>query len=220
MPNIPIINIHTHQTSDADIELLNVKDYQPNPLISMGLHPWFLEESSIESQLKSLKINAKAPNVLAIGECGLDRNITTDLAKQIKVFEAQIAIAESVQKPLIIHCVKCFSELISIKKKHKPSVPMIVHGYNNNLEILAQLLKNDFYISLGGALLRTNANASKALDIIPNNRLFLETDDTNISISSIYKTAAEQKSVEVEELKLLIYKNFQHCFKSFGLTDI
>ena len=177
-----------------------------------------MEELSIESQLESLKVNSKAQNVLAIGECGLDRNVAIDLAKQIQVFEAQIVIAESVQKPLIIHCVRCFSELISIKKRHKPSIPMIVHGYNNNLEILAQLLKNDFCISLGGALLRTNSNASKALDVIPNNRLFLETDDATICISSIYEAAAEQKGLPIEELKLLIYENFQTCFESFHLV--
>jgi TatD DNase family protein len=226
MQHIPIIDIHTHQIGNADIQLLNVVQYQPNRLISMGLHPWYLDKDTINQQLDSLTNLAKNDNVLAIGECGLDRNIALELSIQQSIFEAQIQLAQCLDKPVVIHCVRCFSELIAIKKRLKPHVPMIVHGFNNNQEILMQLLKNDFYISLGAALLMQGSNASKALNKIPNDRFFLETDDSQTSILAIYESAALQKQISLESLKLTVYDNFVSVFdrksdiKISGMTNL
>ena len=49
-------------------------------------------------------------------------------------------------KPVVIHCVKAYNELILLKKKLKPKVPWVVHGFNQNEQILNALLKNDFFI--------------------------------------------------------------------------
>ncbi|MDZ7934269.1 MAG: TatD family hydrolase [Emticicia sp.] len=99
------------------------------------------------------------------------------LPLQEEIFIKQIRIAEEVKKPIIIHCVKCFNELISIKKIIRPKVPMIVHGFNNNLTIAQMLLERGFYISLGAAILQENSNAAQLLTQIPLEKLFLETDD-------------------------------------------
>ena len=78
---------------------------------------------------------------IAIGECGVDRAIETSIELQQTIFEQQIELAEQVQKPLIIHCVKAFDILLFLKKKYKITVPIIVHGYKNKPEQLKQLDK-------------------------------------------------------------------------------
>lgn len=55
---------------------------------------------------------------------------------QEEILDVQVGLAEELRKPLIIHCVKAYSELIAVKKRTGSSVPWIIHGYNNNEQIL------------------------------------------------------------------------------------
>jgi TatD DNase family protein len=206
-------NIHTH-LSVENPDKISVQNFIighdesiPDGLFSAGIHPWYLGEN-IEILLENLQKIAQNPNCFAIGECGLDRNIDTDLALQTQVFTQQIQLAETLQKPVIIHCVRAFSELISLKKKLKITFPMLVHGFNNNLQICEQLVQNGFYISLGAALLNVNSNASKVIENIPIQQLFLETDDKNFTIESIYKVTSEQLGIEIDQLQELMLENF------------
>lgn len=212
---IPYTNIHTHQAKE-ELIIFNAPDHfdpcTSNIYVSIGIHPWNIEKINSTECLDSIKTNASAKNVLAIGECGLDKLIDTDLKIQEDLFKQQIHIAESVKKPLIIHCVKAFDELIRIKKELNVSVPMIVHGYNNNEQIAVKLLENKFYFSFGKALLNEDFNASKIISIIPIGQLFLETDDTDIPIKSIFERASRYLQIDEAALKEKIYLNFKRIF--------
>jgi TatD DNase family protein len=151
---------------------------------------------------------AKKENVVAIGEIGLDKMIETPLDLQIKVLEQQIEIADFYQKPVIIHCVRAFSELIAAKKKMKSDIPFILHGFNKNEQVLAELLQNGFHISLGTALLQADSNAAKALKLIPKDKLFLETDVKDTPIQGVFLAAANILNIEIEALKEIIYRNY------------
>jgi len=176
---------------------------------SVGLHPWYIKQENIDKDFEELAQLAKHPNVLAIGECGLDRLIDLDMNIQEEVFIRQIHLAETLQKPVIIHCVKAFSDLIALKKKLKPSIPMIVHGFNNNAQICQQLVNHQFYLSLGSALLNSESNASKNILTIPIQQLFLETDDKNCFISTIFAHASTYLTEPVEVLQEQILQNFK-----------
>lgn len=179
----------------------------------MGIHPWYADAENWESQLRFIEKMAVHEKVLAIGECGLDRLIALPLDKQLMIFEAQIKIAECVQKPVIIHCVRAFNELLQWKKQTKNTVPLIVHGFNNKPEIARQLLIHDFYFSLGTALLQPASNAAKVLKMIPVTRLFLENDDKDILIESVYEAAAIHLEMTVSALQNQIWTNFATVFK-------
>lgn len=216
--NFMFVNIHTHSKSinSTELEIINIDNViefdASNHYCSIGIHPWKINKSTYEEELNILKKISSQKNIAAIGECGLDKLTKTDLLIQEFIFKTQISIAESVQKPLIIHCVKAFDELIRIKKKMSISVPIIVHAYNNNKQILAQLLKNGFYISLGKALLKSNSNASKIISLIPPERLFLETDDADLPIKTIFDSAAKYLNQDLEVLKQQIYNNYKKVF--------
>jgi len=214
---IPYINIHTHQaTAEDELSIFNAHDHfnprTSNIYVSIGIHPWNIQIINSKEFLDSIKTNAAAKNVLAIGECGLDKLIDTDLKIQEDLFKQQIHIAEAVKKPLIVHCVKAFDELIRIKKELNVRVPMIVHGYNNNEQIAVKLLENKFYFSFGKALLNENSNASKIISTIPIGQLFLETDDTDIPIKSIFEKASRYLQIDEAALKEKIYLNFKRIF--------
>ncbi|OFY82577.1 MAG: hypothetical protein A3F72_00385 [Bacteroidetes bacterium RIFCSPLOWO2_12_FULL_35_15] len=215
---VSYIDIHTHHGFENDVlYLLNLPvDFQTIPIdkfFTTGVHPWFITKKNVKAQLDLINKLIPNKNMLAIGECGLDKLIDVPYSSQERIFIEQLKIAEENKKPVIIHCVKAFDEVIKIKKEMKLSVPLIFHGFNNNKQIANQLLKNGFYISLGKALLKNNSNASKIISIIPLEKLFLETDDADISIKTIFTAAARYLQIDTEVLKEQIYINFKKVFK-------
>lgn len=193
---------------DDDIEDFSFESFSTSQWISAGIHPWYVSKNYSNIQLDILREVAKNQSVKLIGECGLDRTKGVSLHLQEEVFIKQIRIAEEVRKPLVIHCVRCFSELLSIKKVVRPKIPMVVHGFNTNLEIAKQLLEKDFYFSLGSAILSENSNAQELLKTIPIEKLFLETDDSEVEIEQIYEAASKLKNIDIHTLMDTIKENY------------
>ena len=211
--SVRYFNVHTHTIplAASEVAIVNGKPQvqgRAEGLFSCGLHPWFLEESQTEEQWKTFQLAAEDKTCCAIGECGLDKVCTTNWSVQVHWFERQIIFANEVKKPLIIHCVKCFNELISIKKIVRPKIPMIVHGFNNSPMIAQILLEKGFYISLGSAILQENSNAAQILSQIPLEKLFFETDDKDISISEIYEKASFILKTPLNKLEDIIFANY------------
>jgi TatD DNase family protein len=210
------INIHTHrQIYDAKIELVN---QQPESLeksnyYSYGLHPWQLKKEDVQWHLDKLHRVSGEKKCLAIGECGLDKVCPVDFTLQTEVFEEQIKLANTIHKPLIIHCVKAFNELINCLNMNDNKVPVIIHGYNNNENIANTLSDHGYYFSFGKALLSYDSNASKVIRKTGRKHLFLETDDSDVSIKYVYKKAAELLGIEEEILKEQIKSNFEALFQ-------
>ena len=213
---IDFLDLHTHKTAiqsgvnsiqslslTSDIFLAMPKK-KP---ISLGLHPWYATIDKLEVQMKYLSVLAKQPNVKLIGECGLDRLRGDILENQILILEQQIALAEELKKPLILHCVKCFAELIEIKERLNVKVPMIIHGFNKNEELGKQLMAKGFLLSFGAAVLKENFSAAKLIEDTDN--FFLETDDSETKIEEIYHAVAEIKKCSVDELKAIIFVNWE-----------
>ena len=215
------INLHTHQFSDRhDIfEIVNQYPHEFDaaiPHYSIGVHPWQIVESRLDDDLSILESKLEFENCLAVGECGLDKRIEIPLALQVQVFEKQLLLAEQYRKPIILHCVAAFQEVIEIKKALKITVPMIIHGFSKNIETSKQLLDNDFYLSFGKYLLR-NPELESVFKAIPNNRIFLETDTVEESIRDVYKLAAQYKNVAIETLKDLICQNLNQVFTNYQI---
>ena len=210
------LDIHTHRatqrkgsmsiqslslTSDIFLAMPKTKP------ISIGLHPWYATLDKLETQMKYMSVLANQPNVKLIGECGLDHLKGEQIENQIIILETQIKLAEKLNKPLILHCVKAFSELIKIKDQLKVSVPMIIHGFNKNKALGLQLLKKDFLLSFGTAILKESSGASQL--ICSTDLFFLETDDSETPIEEIYSAAAKLKNCSVDELKACMFANWK-----------
>ena len=151
--------------------------------------------------------------MVAIGECGLDKFSTVPMELQQFVFEKHVEIAEKVGKPLIIHCVKSFNELIQVKNNTGSFVEWIIHGFNSNLQIADMLIRHEMYFSFGKALLNPNSNAAKVLPQLEDEHYLLETDDSEVGIKAVYDAARNITGMDEDILKLSMATNFINIFK-------
>ena len=210
-------NLHTHKFTNQNtiLELVNQYPQQFDatiPSYSIGIHPWYIDEQRLESDLQIIESKLHENNCLAIGECGLDKHIDISLEFQKIVFEKQLLLAQKINKPVVIHCVAAFQEIIAIKKKLKITVPMIIHGFSKNKQVAKELIDNGFYISFGKFLL-LNPKLEAVFQDIPNDRFFLETDTIEEGIEEIYTLAAQYKNWSMDELQQQIKSNFAVVFK-------
>lgn len=211
-------NLHTHKFTDNPeiVELVNQYPWDFDatiPTYSIGIHPWYIDENRLENDLKVIEEKLQLKQCIALGECGLDKRIEVPVDLQIQVFEKQIALAEKYQKPLVLHLVAAFDELIEIKKRLKISVPIIIHGFSKNQLVAKQLIDNGFYLSFGKYLLR-NPELELVFKSVPNDRFFLETDTIEESLEDVYKLASKYKSIPTEDVIEIVNSNFKTVFKS------
>ena len=218
-----LIDFHTHinhfkaHQLSAGNDVLSVfsfsmgEDVRECNWMSIGWHPWHIVENKVADTLLSLDKYIRHYNPAVIGECGIDKCCanTVSLALQQKVFEYHLQLSEKYSKPLVIHCVKSFNELVTIKRRYKPKQPWIVHGYNNNVQISQMLLNEGMLLSFGSALLKIDSNARKVLADIDNHLFFLETDGKEVSIEEIYKVASEVRKTPVNVLENILQQNFE-----------
>lgn len=209
------IDIHTHKkaaTHKAAIQNLqsNFEEANNSGHFSIGLRPWYITTATFAQQFKLLEKFATQPTVLAIGECGLDKICTTDFSLQKQAFSAQIILANQVNKPLIIHCVKAHAEVLNLLKQHRNQVPVVFHGFNNSERIAKQIIDMGFYLSFGKALMKKNIQ--HLLVQLPINKLVFETDDAAIAIENVYQLAATSLKIDVEAISLQIEKNVATIF--------
>lgn len=201
-----LFNFHHHNLGNFyGIYNLDLGENVPESYFSVGIHPKDIDENW-EKHFEALKKISFLDNCLAIGECGLDALIDIDENLQKKVFEKQILWANEIQKPVIIHCVKRFQELIPFQKLAE--VPLIIHGFNKKKSVADEMLKHGFFLSFGKSVLY-NLSLQSILKEIPIDKIFLETDDTDFDIAELYQKVSEIKEISLEELQKKISENLQ-----------
>lgn len=196
-------DFHHHKRYQFGIYNLHFTEDRFNSFFSAGLHPKDIDEN-FEYNLKIIEKMANEKQCIAIGECGLDSLALADDNLQEKVFEWHIKLANQLRKPIIIHCVRRFSQILHYKKLAK--TPFIIHGYNKKKSIVKDLLDAGCYISFGHAIL-SSPTIQNIVKNIPLDKIFLETDDKIIDIQLIYEKVAELKSISIENIKLQINSN-------------
>jgi TatD DNase family protein len=210
------INIHTHHTKPVEgiISIGNLyKDFdaiETDSFYSVGLHPWYLAAETWETQFEVVKEKSRLKNVVAIGEAGLDKVTETDFQLQQTVFSKHIQLANEVQKPLIVHCVRAHAEVIALLKQIPVQVPVIFHGFNKSKELAQQLISLGYYLSFGKGLEKEGLR--EVMAALPRAKIFLETDNSNASIAEIYTHAAVAFQIDEESLSLQLQKNAATVF--------
>lgn len=198
------VDIHTHFERKGKV-IVNRYPADFSPIegywYSVGIHPWYVSEATLDADQQALAGIIANPLVLAIGEAGLDLKAETDLNLQKKAFRSQIELSEQVQKPMILHVVHAFHEVLALHKEYAPKQPWIIHGFRGKPETAIQLLNQGFYLSVGEHF------PVKALHVIPLNRLFIETDESQKPVDFLYGTIAAELDLPIEELSEAISQN-------------
>ena len=218
--NPPFVDIHTHTAKTADdlIQIVNLDLEQLCPeqgYYSYGIHPWEMDNADFkpEKAFSLLEEKLLSPNVLALGEAGLDKMHKESFEQQIVLFERQIELSEALQKPMILHDVKSHNEILALRKKHKAKQPWILHGFNGTEQDIRQLTGQGLYLSVGESLLHSERKITKSLKNIPLDLLFLETDMAEIGVEKIYEAAAKLLEMDLSALQTRIFANFARLFE-------
>lgn len=216
-----IIDIHAHFTPEkldgrAIISLsIGDDDFLSSPLLkegstiplSIGLHPWHIDKGRTAQSCSNLIPWLSLPQVVAVGEAGIDRLCGGKMELQMEGFETQARLASEMKKPLIVHCVKAFDEVIRLHKSHFPHELWIIHGFRGKPEQARQLLREGFFLSFG------EHYHDGTLRQCPLERLFIESDESTIEIETLYTRAATLRSMGVEELKKGVNKNIESLIR-------
>lgn len=204
-------DIHTHHKPLQGVAIQNgyPEDFvaEEGGFYSVGIHPWNAHLAS-GAMLQMLAACAVHKQVVAIGEVGIDKHSQASLPVQIELFKQQVALSESLHKPLVIHAVKAMDELLAVKRLLKPTQPWIIHGFRGNATVAKIYVDHGFYLSMGEKF------QSESLLAIPDNRLFLETDESLLSIADIYNKVAKEKKVPMEQLLQTIGTTISKVFPS------
>jgi len=215
----PFINLHSHRKPQSNEEFVIQNAYhfmdeeKADDLlysVSAGIHPWQLKED-FSLQINQLTKLASCKNVIAIGECGLDRIKGPAIEIQLDAFRAQIALANRVNKPMILHLVKTYSDILAFA--HLMKTPWIVHGFKGNGIEAENLLKKGARLSFGPRLL-TDEIMQVIFTSIPLDCIYLETDTKPVLIDEMYQKAALLRNLEIDDLRTSIWLNFVRDFNS------
>ncbi len=179
----PILDIHTHHPAPCPGAVVCVTPEEFNPLegqlYSVGIHPWSTLDDISEDTWAQLEQAAAHPQVVAIGECGIDLVKGGPLYRQMQVMKRQIELSESLGKPLVVHCVHAHDIIIGLKKDLQPVQNWAVHGFRGKPTVAKMLTDKGIWLSFGDKY-----NDSSVREV-PAGMLLAETDESDLPISDI-----------------------------------
>ncbi len=214
------IDIHTHDARPVpgvfSIEVLMAHEGRKPADVrgityTYGIHPWYLNESNHDELIASVIKLAANPSVIAVGEAGFDKIKGPSPELQRKTFEEQVIIAEEHGKPVVIHCVRAWDELLREHKRLHPRMPWLVHGFRGKKDLADQLISKGMYLSFWFDFI-LKPESSELLRNLPKEKIFLETDGAEVDIKDIYNKVSKDFEVTVDDLKNMIFNNFIKFF--------
>lgn len=188
------IDIHTHHPRHDVI----------SPRMA-GVHPWDAERGYELPNFEECDI---------VGEIGLDYCCTADREVQRELFERQLEIASTIEKPVVIHNVRATEDILKILARYPQLRGVLFHGFIGSQQQAESIVKRGYYLSFGHRSLRSpkSRNVIATTDI---RRLFCETDDDpNLAIEEIYAEVAKIRNMTTEELLNAIETNYKTFFRN------
>lgn len=184
---IMILDIHTHTGApepdaviSCSLATLPDEGKYPGQLYSVGFHPWTLPSGIPgEEDWTLLEQALLRPDVVAVGECGIDIEKGGPLFQQMQVFTRQAELAEKVRKPLIVHCVKGYQHVIGVHKDISATVPWAIHGFRGKPTVAVMFLRAGFWLSFGAMF------NPESLRLVNVDRILAETDESWLSIEEV-----------------------------------
>ena len=205
------LDIHTHRLPSRPGEA--IVNFAPDAFApqaggwySVGVHPWQASEAETERALALLERLVLHPQVVAVGEAGLDRLAAAPMPVQEAVFCRQARLAEAVGKPLIIHLVKAADELLRLRRVLRPTVPWVIHGFRGKEALAAMWMRHGCLLSFGARY------REEALCGLPADRLLLETDESGADIDGLCERAALLRRTTPADLRERVEKNVAGIF--------
>ena len=195
--------------------------------MAMGLHPTEVTENWREELDCCMTVLDDAPSsFVAVGEIGIDLYWDKTFEnEQMKVFDAQLAAADRLGLPVIIHCREGLPQVLEVLTAH-PAVPAVFHSFGGTAEDVERIRKvGDYYFGINGIVTFKNSNLAPSLAAIGPERLLSETDSPYLSpvpfrgrtnesarIPLIVAKMAELTSTDVEVMAKHTVRNAKRLF--------
>ena len=177
---------------------------------SVGIHPWNAG-CYTKRDVDSLNRLARDHRVVAVGETGLDsvhvayelvshgttREVVQalpDIERQLELLMLHIRLSEEVGKPLLLHVVKRYPEILKLRIDLKPRQPWIIHGFRGRPGLATDLLKWGFYLSYGEMFNPVSVEAT------PAERMLAETDESEVPFEDIVASLPVTPAVSLPDL--------------------
>lgn len=172
----------------------------PNDLTSK----WKEDILNIESLLSKRNLCDK---IVAVGEIGLDYHYDTDRLIQKQAFIKQINIANKYNLPIVIHTREAVMDTIKILKDYPVNKKGVFHCCPFNRELIREALKLDFYISIAGPITFKNSkNAEEIANMIPLNRMLIETDCPYLAPEPVRGTINDSRNIKYTAQKIADFR--------------
>lgn len=192
-----ILDIHTHHAAPYPEGVISMSpeefeaDSVSGQLYSVGIHPWSTGEDVPGALWRKLEETLENPQVVAIGECGIDMVKGGPLFRQMLVFKRQAQLAEKFGKPLVIHCVKAHDVIIGIRRELNPTQAWLIHGFRGKPSVASMIVKAGINLSFGPLF-----NADSVADA-PEEMIFAETDEAGGTIEEVIAKLSEVRKSNV-----------------------
>lgn len=218
---------YNEEKSRKAIELANENEFI---YATVGIHPSDIGKTKEEILLQIERIKTMVSNkkVVGIGEIGLDYHWEKDnIELQKFAFIQQIHLANELKLPIVIHSRDAIMDTIEIiKGKDAPKFSGILHCCVLNKDLIQVGLQAGLYISFAGPITFKNTKNTELINIIPDDRLLIETDCPYLSpepnrgkrndsrnIKFTAQKIADIKGKTLEEIAQLTYKNAEKLFR-------
>lgn len=215
--NSPFIDFHNHSNWHGEevIEVVSIHGNQDKKakLYTIGYHPWWTERVLDESELKFISDKyVNDNNCLGLGEFGLDKLKGAQLNIQEEIVIQQINLANELNAPVIIHCVRAYDRLIRLKKD-LAKTEWAIHGFMRNKILAKQILDANIKLSIAPQHQMKDTFIEMA-QYVPLTHIFLETDsDFRINIIDRYRIFAALRKMDFEPLKSQLFQNFKKFYQ-------
>jgi TatD DNase family protein len=166
--------------------LLNLHSQHPNWHIALGIHPWWAAKYDLTAldELATL-LKGDSNKICAVGEIGLDFALTSDtFATQRQLFSAQLALAKTHRKPVILHHRKSQPELIAQIKQQRFNGGGILHAFSGSVQQAMAFIEQGFKLGIGGGITYQRAVKTRnTVQKLPLSHFVLETDAPAMPLS-------------------------------------
>jgi TatD DNase family protein len=142
----------------------------------IGFHPH--EASRFDAEAFERQVRAHLDEIVALGEFGLDyAKEYSPRPAQLRAFEMELSISNTVDKPVIIHCREAESDVLTLLRAAGPRRTGVMHCFSGDTDFLEQVLGLGLHISVGGPVTYPKAvKLERVVTAVPRDRLLLETD--------------------------------------------
>ena len=207
----------------TSLEVLDLSNKYSNMYCAIGLHPEN-DLDEIDNVMALIIKNKDNPNMVAIGEIGLDYYYTKENKKeQIEILCKQLELAEKLNLPVIIHSREATGDMLSVLKKF--NVKGVIHCFNGSVEVAKEYIKLGYKLGINGVITFKNC---KLIDVIKNigvDNIVFETDSPYLApvpfrgeennpthVIDIVDFVSNNTGVSVEDLANISNKNIKYIF--------